>query len=233
MDALIAHLGARHRHRESAEPASSQTAYQRRHPILIERAERLERLVSRVLECEEIAPLACNRLAAKIATQYIDAWAVDDIDAGRLAAAEVLLQPPNERQADLAAEIAYDLIGDQIDPATRELAASAIRACPQRNTRMPEALVLAEVVNLDSIGPMWLVAQISRCAAEGKPIESIFSLWRRQSDYNYWHQRIDETLRFAASRDIARKRVAGLTRYMAALESQLIGGDTFPPEPHD
>jgi hypothetical protein len=70
-----------------------------------------------------------------------------------------------------------------------------------------------------------MCGQLARCAAENLPVAAAVDLWERQIDYGYWRRRIDESLRFPRSRELARQRCAALDACMIVLRDQLSGGD--------
>lgn len=201
------------------------------HAALVERAHRIEALGEWIAGFDAFRTIACSRDAVRAACFFVDAWCAVDVRAGRFDPYSLPIVTPTEQQADAAADVASSAMGAVVDPVTRELAISAIRFSASRTTRMPEAQVVAEAVGLDSIGPVWLTAQISRCATEARPLASIVQQWRRQQDYHYWPGRIEETLRFEPSRALARMRLEALSAQIDALESQLSGGDRPRSEP--
>lgn len=193
--------------------------------FLSERAVRVLGLANWVAGFAELREAACSRRAVQAAAWFQDAWCVDDLRAKRFAAPLVLAQQPTEEERRRAAEAADQQLCEVLDEATRILAARAIREAGNHETGLSESVVLAEAANLDSIGPLWLCGQVTRCAAGGQPIGTVVGLWERQVDYGYWRRRIEESLRFVRSRELARQRVAALDACMIALRDQLSGGD--------
>jgi hypothetical protein len=159
------------------------------------------------------------------AVWFQDAWCVEDLKAQRFDAALALAQPPTNLQRECAADLAAGLLVGLVDEATRETAVQAIRAAAVRETAMPEAQVLAEATNLDSFGPLWLWGQMARCSREARPIVSVVAIWERQIEYGYWPKRINETLRFTRSRQLARQRYEAMEGFLLALRRQLDGSD--------
>ena len=193
--------------------------------FLSERAVRVVELAYWVADFAELRAAACSRRAVQAAAWFQDAWCVEEVRGGRFAAPLVLAQQPMEGQRRRAAEAADGQLRGLLDDATLDLAVRAIREAGSRATVLTEAVVLAEAVNLDSIGPLWLCGQVARCAAAERPFGTVVGLCERHVDYGYWRRRIEETLRFARSRELARQRVAALDACMIALRDQLSGGD--------
>ncbi len=194
--------------------------------FLCERAVRINALANWISSFAELGNTACNRRAVQAAAWFHDAWCGEDLQAGSFPAPLVLALQPTDLQRGRAADIASTLLDGVLDDATRSTAARAIRAAGLRDPAMAEAQVLAEAANLDSIGPLWLWGQASRCAAEDRPVASVVAVWQRHVEYQYWAKRISETLRFERSRQLARQRCKVLDSYCTALRDQLTGGDT-------
>jgi hypothetical protein len=193
--------------------------------FLAERAARIAALGEWIAGFAELRGTACDRRAIEAAAWFQDSWCGADLHAGRFLAPLVLSTQPTEWQREQAADIVQRVLAEVVDEPTRETAARAIREAGRREIAMPEAMVLAEATNLDSIGPLWLGAQVVRCAAEDRPLGSAVAAWERQIEYQYWAGRIAETLRFERSRQLARHRCAALEPFMAGLRDQLAGGD--------
>jgi hypothetical protein len=193
--------------------------------FLAERAARVAALGEWMAGFAELRGTACDRRAIEAAAWFQDSWCGVDLHAGRFLAPLVLSTQPTEWQREQAADIVQRVLAGVVDGPTREVAARAIREAGRREITMPEAMVLAEATNLDSIGPLWLCGEIARCMVDDRQLGAVVATWQRQLDYQYWAGRIAETLRFARSRQLARHRRAAMEPFMAALRDQLAGGD--------
>jgi hypothetical protein len=193
--------------------------------FLAERAARVLNLANWVAGFAELGAVACNRRAIAAGAWFQDAWCCPEIQSQRFAAPLVLTVQPTELQRRDAADTAAAQLSDIIDAATLTTALRVIRESGTRETVLAEAMVLGEATNLDSIGTLWLCGQFARCGAEDQPVAAAVALWERQLDYRYWARRIDETLRFPRSRELARHRCSALDACMTALRDQLTCGD--------
>jgi hypothetical protein len=193
--------------------------------LLYERAGRIVVLARWIAGFRELAGVACNRRAVEAAAWLQDAWWAAADDDERPPAAILLTEPPTPSQREQAADVADRILAGEVDDATRATAAAAIRQASSRETTLPEAQILAEASSLDSFGPMWLLGQAARCAAENRPVASLIAVWERQVEYGYWPKRIAETLRFSRSRELARLRCADIETFMLSLRRQLDAGD--------
>jgi hypothetical protein len=196
-----------------------------RSEFLCERAGRISVLARWIEGFAEIKAVACSRRAVEAAVWLQDAWCVDEVRTRTLDAALVLAQPATVLQRERSADVAVELLAGWTDEATLETTVQAIRSAAVRETAMPEAQVLAEATNLDSIGPLWLWGQIARCVREDRPIVSVVTMWERQIEYAFWPKLINETLRFERSRRLAQERYAAVEGLILALRRQLDGSD--------
>ena len=193
--------------------------------FLCERATRLAFLSDWVSGFSAFDNLACNKRALPAASWFHDAWCVDGIRAGSFTPQMILAEAPDEMQRERSACIAAELLADVVDERTCADIGAAIRESGLRGTRMPEAMILREAVNLDSIGPLWLCGQLARCEMQNRPVGSIVAVWERQVEYHYWANRIAETLSFERSRELARRRLDALDATMIALRDQVTTSD--------
>lgn len=211
-----------------ATPQGQLESLARRHlqnDLLIERAGRIVALTRWIAGFGELAAVACNRRAIEAAAWLQDVWWAVDAEPKRPPAALLLIQPPTAWQRERAADIAHTALTDLVDEATRTTAAGAIRQAAVRETNLPEAQILAEATNLDSVGPLWVLGQAACAAADNRPTAALVAVWERQMEYGYWPKRIAETLRFNRSRVLAQQRCAAIEAFMLSLRRQLDASD--------
>ncbi len=202
--------------------------------FLAERAARVAVLADWIAGFGEFEDAACDRRAVRAAAWFQDAWCVGDARVEGPSAPVVLAVQPTDFQRERAADIAAESLADIVDAGTLTTAARAIREAGAHETNVPEAVILREATNLDSIGPLWLWGQVARCAAEDRPVASVVAVWERHVEYDYWAKRISETLRFKRSRELAHHRCRTMDAYFLALRDQLTGADRHvAPEAHD
>jgi hypothetical protein len=193
--------------------------------FLCERAARVDALASWVSGFAEFASVACNRGAVGATAWFQDAWCVDGVRRGAFAPEITLVRDPDESQRERSADLLSEVLGGVANDETIATAARAIRAAGMREPSMPEAQIVAEATNLDSIGPLWLWGQIIRCSSEDRSVGSLIAIWERQIEYRYWAKRIAETLHFERSRELARQRCAAIDDFMMSLRRQHDGSD--------
>ncbi len=193
--------------------------------FLCERAERVSLLAAWIADFREFRNLGFNRRAVLAAAWLQDTWCCVEVQAGRFAPPMVLAVQPTDLQRESAADLVAKALAGAVDESTRAAAVKAIRQMASHDTIMPEARIVREAVNLDSIGLLWLWGQAARGIAEDRTVASVVSTWERQSDYRYWERRIEETLQFERSRQLARHRCSQLDACLTALRDTLTGGD--------
>jgi HD superfamily phosphodiesterase len=138
---------------------------------------------------------------------------------------QVLGRPTNDIQRELGAALLEEHARDLFDHDTVSLAAEAVRQCNDRYTTLVESQVLADAENLDEIGVMCFLRQFRQYQAEGRPLEQLVASWNRQREYHYWEARINDGLRFNATRELARERLNAVSLFMKALARDLDGVD--------
>jgi len=196
-----------------------------RSDFLSERAERVADLAEWVAGFREFQRVAVNRRAVRVASWFQDAWCCPDWQAGRFSPPLVLAVQPTDLQRETAADLAARALAGVADEPTRATVVKAIRQMGVRDTIMPEAQIVREASNLDSVGLLWLWGQAAKCLAEDRPVKWVIGLWERQTDYHYWDRLIRETLRFERSRELARHRCRQLESCLIGLRDTLCGGD--------
>jgi hypothetical protein len=185
--------------------------------VLYARGLRLRGLVRRIAELPELAGRRCDRRALDAAALFHDAAWARDVFERRIPRDAVLLGPLDARQRELSADLMTEATAELLTAVSRRTAARAIREAGNRSTNATEAVILAEAVELDSIGPHWLLTEVRRCWTQGRDPAELVDLWESQVRYAYWEARIRERLRFGWSRREAQDRIAGLSAFFATL----------------
>lgn len=182
-----------------------------------ERVMQLARMLALLPEVREIGDDQPDQMAVSVAALFADAgWAVQ-VRRGEVGHWQVLTRPTNDLQRELGVGALQERVGKLLPPATIELATRAIRECSDRYTKVPEARALSEAENLDEIGVMYLLRQFRQYQAEGRPLGQLVVSWSRHLEYRYWEARINDCLRWEATRHIARERLKAVEQFMTAL----------------
>ncbi|MBL8878802.1 MAG: HD domain-containing protein [Phycisphaerales bacterium] len=189
----------------------------RRDLWLWEHSERVSRLACMLAELPEISSTNPNRAALAVAGLFHDAgWALQ-VREGRIDRWQLLSRPTNELQRELGATAVEESAGRMLPRDVLQVAMLAIRSANDRNTAQVEAQLIAEAENLDEIGVLYVLRQFRQSQAEGRSLDQLLTTWKTHLEYRYWEARINDTLRFEATRRIARERLAGVAAMMNVL----------------
>jgi len=192
---------------------------------LWERAERVTGLTQLIAKLPELAGQTMDLVALGAAGLFHCAGWAAQVQEGRITRGQVLGRPTNEIQRELAAALLQEHAGPLLGPKTVRLAAEAIRQSHDRATPLLEAQVLAEAESLDDLGVLYVLRQFRLYQAESRPLRQLLATWRRQEEYRYWELRVNEGLRFEATRRLARTRLEAVGAFMRALARDLDGTD--------
>jgi len=178
-----------------------------------------------IAKLPEVAARNPDETAVFVAALYHDAgWAVrcrqSEID--RM---EMLLSPTTEAACEHAAILLEKSLAALLPPDTLERALRAVRLRLDRAASLVEAEIVAEAENLDEFGIVPLWTAIRRGLLDGKGVQAVLDSWRRKQEYQFWSARLHDSFRFAATRDLARRRLDSMERLMQALDEQQAGRD--------
>lgn len=189
--------------------------------IVWEHATRVARLADSIASLPGISSSPIDRAALTAAGLYHDAGWVLQVQAGAVAARELLLRPTSDIQRELAADWIEAHAPGGLAPGSVQRAARAIRQCNDRRTDLIEARILADAENLDEIGPQALCLMIRKLVADGRTAADMVGAWERQEEYHYWQARMKECFHFAPVRVWAEKRFEAMHRCMAELKAAI------------
>lgn len=188
--------------------------------FLWEHTERLGKTALAISEFPDIAGPSVDQSAVLAAALFHDAsWSLRSRN-NECTRAELLTKPLSPAQRNDGIGLMEKVLLDVMGPALLDRAARAIRQYPDRSTTLVEARILADAVNLDEMSLFSLWPGIRRGTLEGKGVQSALDHWHRRKEYQYWSSRIKEGFHFAASREIAVRRLADYERLMEQLQQQ-------------
>ncbi len=94
-----------------------------------------------------------------------------------------------------------------------------IQTC-EKTTRLNEAKILSDAINLDDIGAVGVFNQARDCTLQKKSIAQLINSYKKKADYGYWQARLAESFHFKTAAKIANKRFAIMTTFMQNLEKE-------------
>jgi hypothetical protein len=174
----------------------------------------------RVVRCvEKIAPQAGERIErmdlAKVAALYAGV-AQNLAGPGRT---------PDDEAYDSATEMAGDQLKELLTGEELELMGKILREQRKRDTKMPEARVLADALALEEFGLIGLWNQCRLFHSSGKTLEQLVKLWKAQHDYNYWEARLRDGFHYEISRRAAKERLAQMKGIYERLQREHLAED--------
>ena len=111
-------------------------------------------------------------------------------------------------------------LGWLLEPKRWELAGKIILESQNRQTKLIEAMILTDAVNLEDFGASGVFGEMARVLKEGGGVGVLLAVWRRMVDYDYWPARLRDGFRFEGVRKIAKARLEAATRFMRQLEKE-------------
>ncbi len=94
-----------------------------------------------------------------------------------------------------------------------------IQTC-EKTTRLNEAKILSDAINLDDIGSVGVFNQVRDGALQKKSISQLINNYKKKADYGYWQARLTESFHFKNTAKIANKRFAIMNTFMQNLEKE-------------
>jgi len=110
-------------------------------------------------------------------------------------------------RCEQAAELLISMAADYVEPELLERATTILREMPHRNTRMNEAKLLADSVNLDDFGITGLIMQAMQMSRQNAGVEQVADGFQKRREYGYWEARLKDGFHYEPVRKLARQRL--------------------------
>jgi len=110
-------------------------------------------------------------------------------------------------RAEQAAELLISLAEEFVEEELLERATMILREMPQRSTKMDEAKLLADAVNLDDFGITGLIMSAMQLAKQNAGVEQVADGFEKRREYGYWEARLKDGFFFEATRKMAVARL--------------------------
>jgi hypothetical protein len=119
-------------------------------------------------------------------------------------------------RAEQAAEMLVGIAGNAGNETLIDQTTQILVQVHQRNPDTPQAMLLADALNLEDFGVAGLLFQAIQIARQGGGIMLVADGCEKREQYGYWDARLKDGFHFEQIRQIARKRLEN-ARKMAAL----------------
>jgi hypothetical protein len=172
-------------------------------PRLIDDAARLWRRTQKLLALN-LVPASADLAALELACYALQLpFAADKASRNR--------PPVRTRLRDravLAIEILPKMFDDaQADESLLERTLALLEQMPDRDPKLPDSRLLADVVNLDDFGVTGLILQAIQLARQGDGLAQLLDGAEKRELYGYWDARLRDGFHFEATRRIANQRL--------------------------
>ena len=130
-----------------------------------------------------------------------------------------------------AAELAADQLKELLPANDLEIMLRIFKEHRRRDTKMPEARLLADALAMEEFGLIGLWNQCRQFHASGKTLEQLLKLWKAQHDYGYWESRLRDGFHYEVSRRAAKERLGNMRgiyeRFQREHLSEDVGGNAL------
>ncbi|HEV8603920.1 MAG TPA: hypothetical protein VGQ99_01060 [Tepidisphaeraceae bacterium] len=124
-------------------------------------------------------------------------------------------------RCEQSAELLISTASDHVDSELLEQATTILREMPHRSTKMDEAKLLADSVNLDDFGITGLIMQAMQLSRQNAGVEQVADGFQKRRDYGYWEARLKDGFHYEPVRKLARERLKRATQMVDLLLDEL------------
>ncbi len=196
--------------------------------FLWEHSARVAKTAQTILTLPEVRVRTSDEIAVVAAALYHDAGWSARCRSGETERTEVLLGTLTEGDREEGARMMEHSLAGLLPPASLDRAGRAVRTYHERTTEVIEGHIVADAKNLQEFGLLSLWPAIRRGLLDGKAVQAVLDTWHRKQEYQFWSARLQDAFHFDSVREVARRRLADLERFMSELEQQHSVADVFP-----
>ena len=124
-------------------------------------------------------------------------------------------------RCEQSAELLISTASDYVEPDLLERATTILREMPHRNTKMDEAKLLADAVNLDDFGITGLIMQAMQLSRQNAGVEQVVDGFQKRREYGYWEARLKDGFFYEPVRKLARERLKRASEMVDLLLAEL------------
>jgi hypothetical protein len=183
----------------------------------------------RIAHLPEVCVRAIDEAALAAAALYHDAAWIASLGEGTVSSAlTIVIHARSERHRELGARKMEESLAGLLEPESVALASEAIRTLDERSIESIEGQIVREAETLNEFGAVSFCVAMRRDTLEGKGIQTAIETWHRQGEYHYWSALLRDSFRFDSVRELAKRRLSLLGRFMEELEQQHNCDDLSP-----
>lgn len=189
--------------------------------FLWEQSSRVAQTALRIAHLPEVNVRAIDEAALVAAALYHEAAWIGRLREGTVSSPLAIgIHAPGEQHRESGALMMEERLVDLLEPESLALASTAIRTLDDRSIELIEGQIVGEAKALNEFGvaSFWVI--VRRGLLEGKGIQAAIDTWRRQREYHYWTALLRNSFRFDSVRELAKRRLSLLDRFMEELEQQ-------------
>ena len=189
--------------------------------FLWEQSSRVAHTALRIARLPEVDVHTIDEAALTAAALYHDAaWIARLREGDACSPLEIGLRNRGERHRELGALMMEERLADLLEPESVTRASVAIRTLDDRAIEFIEGQIVCEAKALNEFGAASFWVVVRRGLLEGRGVQAAIDTWRRQREYHYWTALLRTSFRFDSVRELAKKRLSLLDRFMEELEQQ-------------
>ena len=183
----------------------------------------------RIAHLPEVCARTIDEAALAAAALYHDAAWIGSLREGPVSSAlEIGIHARDERHRELGAQKMEESLAGLLEPKSVALASVAIRTLDERSIESTEGQIVREAETLNEFGAVSFCVTIRKDILEGKGVQAAIDTWHRQGEYHYWPALLRDSFRFDSVRELAKRRLCLLGRFMEELEQQHNCDDLAP-----
>ena len=187
------------------------------------RTQRVVCNVEHIINLEELvnADIPIDRFSLIAAAYFRDVCLAkkDSSDAEKFQRAEA------ETAIEVSARIADEKLNTVLSDTQSASVSKIITESGNRFTKVAEAMILSDARNLDDMGAVGIISELSRFISNGKDPSELLNSWHRKVDYRYWDARLKESFRLSSVRRLAQQRLEAVVNFMNQLEVEISASD--------
>jgi len=154
-----------------------------------------------------------------VAAWFANAGWVVEFEQGKVARESIRAKTTTPVQRELGASLLTARLSDVLDHRIVEQAALCVRSLGERPVDRLDARLILDADCLDECGPLSLLQMVRLQAFQGRGLEDLLNAWTRRNEYGYWKALINDSIHFPSVRDIARRRLEYMDRYVEQLRA--------------